>query len=390
MKKIKDENKILIMLALFSISIGLWENFRQLWLQSNNLSISQISTTLSLASLLSAICIFICSTKIQLKEIKKFISITLLIKILVMFLLFLNNHGNISIIRGLIILDIVLEKFIILSIYPLMVCVEKSDTSYSKRKLIEYLCRDIGIFIGGITVGKTIMQLTINYNVLLFFSFIFTIISGLILINIDVKNNNKKSKISFKYIIKDKITIIYLLDYFIASIAMSIGLGLKMLMLTNQLGFSDISATNYLLVIGLIADLIGIIVLRCLTPKNDYLTITLKFVIRFIFYVLAFLINSYIIIIIAITWSILISTAYENKTDAPYINRIQNEYQIFFSNIRYMIWMTGNAIGLYFAGIVYQYGVNYMFGLSAIFMILQIGLAYYLIYLRKVEKVQNE
>lgn len=35
MKKIKDENKILIMLALFSISIGLWENFRQLWLQSN-------------------------------------------------------------------------------------------------------------------------------------------------------------------------------------------------------------------------------------------------------------------------------------------------------------------------------------------------------------------
>lgn len=307
-----------------------------------------------------------------------------------MFLLFLNNHGNIPIIRGLIILHIVLEKFIILSIYPLMVCVEKSDTSYSKRKLIEYLCRDIGIFIGGITVGKTIMELTINYNVLLFFSFIFTIISGLILINIDVKNNNKKSKILFKYIIKDKITIIYLLDYFIASIAMSIGLGLKMLMLTNQLGFSDISATNYLLVIGLIADLIGIIVLRCLTPKNDYLTITLKFVIRFIFYVLAFLINSYIIIIIAITWSILISTAYENKTDAPYINRIQNEYQIFFSNIRYMIWMTGNAIGLYFAGIVYQYGVNYMFGLSAIFMILQIGLAYYLIYLRKVEKVQNE
>lgn len=33
MKNIKSENQILIMLAFFSISMGLWENFRQLWLQ---------------------------------------------------------------------------------------------------------------------------------------------------------------------------------------------------------------------------------------------------------------------------------------------------------------------------------------------------------------------
>ena len=59
---------------------------------------------------------------------------------------------------------------------------------------------------------------------------------------------------------------------------------------------------------------------------------------KFILYILAFFINNYIMSIIAITWSILISTAYENKTDAPYINRIKNEYSIFFSNIRYMTW----------------------------------------------------
>lgn len=41
MKKIKDENKILIMLAFFSISIGLWGNFRQLWLQDNNFSVTR-------------------------------------------------------------------------------------------------------------------------------------------------------------------------------------------------------------------------------------------------------------------------------------------------------------------------------------------------------------
>ena len=375
------------MLAFFCIGVGLWENFRQLWLQSNNFNVSQISTTLSIASLVSAICIFISSTKIQLSKIKKFISITLLLKIFVMFLLFLNNNGNMQIIRLLIILDIVLEKFVILSIYPLMICVEKSDTLYSKRKLIEYLCRDIGMFVGGITVGKTISNLIINYNILLFLSLIFTIISALILININVKNENKKTNVSFKCIIKDKITIIYLLYYFIASIAMSVGLGLKMLMLTTKLGFSDVSATNYLLIIGLIADIIGIIALKFLTFKNDYLTITIKFGIRLLIYLLAFFTNKYIIIIISITWSILISTAYENKTDAPYINRIKNEYHIFFSNIRYMIWMTGNSIGLYFAGIMYQYGINYMFGLSSIFMLFQLGLAYYLISLRNKEEI---
>ena len=51
MKKIKDENKILIMLALFSISIGLWGNFQQLWLQSNSFNISQIGNVLSIASI---------------------------------------------------------------------------------------------------------------------------------------------------------------------------------------------------------------------------------------------------------------------------------------------------------------------------------------------------
>lgn len=383
MKKIKDENKILIMLAFFSISIGLWENFKQLWLQSNSFNISQIGTILSIASMVSAVCIFIISTRIELKNIKKFISVTLIMKILTMLLLFINNGGNTQTIKILIVLDVLLEKFIILSIYPLIICIEKSDTLYSKRKLVEYLFKDIGIFIGGIIIGRTVKQLTIDYNVLLLLSIIFTIVSALILISINAKNKNEKIKVSIKDIMKDKITIIYLIYYCIASIAMSVGLGLKMLMLTNKLGFSDVGATNYLLIIGLTADVIGIIALKFLTPKSDYLAISLKFGIRFILYILAFFINNHIMSMIAITWSIVISTAYENKTDAPYINRIKNEYSIFFSNIRYMTWMAGNAIGLYFAGKIYSYGINYMFGLSAIFMFIQIGLAYYLIYLRK-------
>ena len=61
MKKIKTENQILIMLAFFSISVGLWENFRQLWLQDNNLNVTQISEILSIASLCCVIVLIIFS-----------------------------------------------------------------------------------------------------------------------------------------------------------------------------------------------------------------------------------------------------------------------------------------------------------------------------------------
>ena len=59
MKKIKDENKILIMLAFFSISRGLWENFRQLWLQDNNFTVTGISNIISGGTLVSVIGIFL-------------------------------------------------------------------------------------------------------------------------------------------------------------------------------------------------------------------------------------------------------------------------------------------------------------------------------------------
>lgn len=36
-------------------------------------------------------------------------------------------------------------------------------------------------------------------------------------------------------------------------------------------------ATNYLLLVGLAADLLGIVALKYFTPKNDYITISIKF-----------------------------------------------------------------------------------------------------------------
>ena len=81
-----------------------------------------------------------------------------------------------------------------------------------------------------------------------------------------------------------------------------------------------------------------------------------------------------------------ISTAYENITDAPYINRIKNEYQLIFTNVRYTVGLVGTSIGLYFAGIMYCYGIAFNLGLPAFFVLFQLLLTYYLVYLRKKEK----
>ncbi len=387
MNKIKNENQILIMLAFFSISVGLWGNFRQLWLQDNNFSVTSISNIISIGTLISVIVIAFIAKYIKLDKLKNALVIVILIKFINIFLLyFLNGTSFIGLIRLLVIIDIITEFITITSIYPLITTMLKSETIYSKRRLTEYLFRDIGILFGGVFIGKSIAGVIINYNVCLFIANIFLICSLFVLVNIkitNISNNEEYKKISSKYIFKDKLLILYLIYMLIGTIAMSTALGLKMLTLTNYFKFSDSVATNYLLVIGLLADIFGIIALKYLTPKNDYVTVTIKFGIRFLGYVIAFVSNNTVITLIAITWSIFISTSYENICDAVYINRLENKYQLSFSNVCHITRFLGEAIGVFLCGLMYEKGLRYIFGLSALFMVFQISLAYYMIYLRK-------
>ena len=386
MNKVKEENKILIMLAFFSISVGLWGNFRQLWMQDNNFTVTNISNILSIGTFISCIIIALIGKYVKLDKLKNMLVIVLIIKLVNMSWLYtLNNTMSMQLINLSINIDIVTEYIIITSIYPLITTIVKTGTIYSKRRLTEYLFRDIGILFGGIFIGKSIAGLIINYNVCLLIANIFLILSFIILLNIKVKKStdNKQEEISLRHIFKDKILNLYSTYVLIGTIAMLTALGFKMLTLTNYFKFSDNVATNYLLIVGLLADIFGIIALKYLTPKNDYLTMTIKFGIRFLAYVIAFISNNMLITLIAITWSIFISTSYENICDAVYINRLENKYQLSFSNICHIIRFLGEAIGVYLCGLMYEMGLKYMFGLSALFMIVQISLAYYLIYLRK-------
>lgn len=189
------------------------------------------------------------------------------------------------------------------------------------------------------------------------------------------------------YVKKHKLLRIYLLYIAFGNIAMNTGLGLKMLMLTNMFELSASIATTYLLIIGLIADLIGILALKFLTPSDDYLTVFIKFGLRMIAYIVAFITNNLLVCFVAITWSILISTAYENIIDGRYINSVEKEYQLLFNNLMYIVKVISTSIGLFFAGIMYGYGIRYLLGLSAFFMFFQITFANTLVYMQKHKKI---
>lgn len=375
------------MLAFFSISLGLWENFRQLWLQDNGFSAMQISNITAIGTFTSVIGIFLVGKYVSINRLKGFISFSLFIKFANMLMLyFLNRTGNKILINVSIAIDITIGYIITTSIYPLITAIIKNNTIYSKRRLTEYVFRDVGTLLGGIFIGKKIISIYINYNLCLYISVVFLAIAMIFMFNISgkvIKITSEKEKTIIKIIIENKILIIYLIYVFFGTLAMSAGLGLKMLTLTNYFKFSDNFATNYLVIVGLIADLIGIVALKYLTPKNDYLTVMIKFGIRFINYVIAFFSNNIVIIFIAITWSILISTVYENIVDGYYINFVGSEYLLNFNNVRFIVKYLGETLGVFLCGLMYEIGVNYMFGLSAFFMIFQIGLAFYLIYLRK-------
>jgi len=187
-KRISNENRILIMLAFFSVSLGLWGNFRQLWLQNNGLEVGKISNILSLGTFLCVIGIIIFSKKIKVNSLKTFISTALVLKAINLVGLFVIDNSNIMIfIRIFVMLDIILEKLIIISIYPLIVTIKKDDNFYSKRKLTEYLFRDLGLLIGGILIGKVIAGVVVNYNICLLISVVFLVFAFIF-------SNRNKSK----------------------------------------------------------------------------------------------------------------------------------------------------------------------------------------------------
>ena len=75
------------------------------------------------------------------------------------------------------------------------------------------------------------------------------------------------------------------------------------------------------------------------------------------------------------------SDAYIDITDAPYVNRYNDEDQLAFNNLKEMIEYVATSIGVFLCGWALLYGIRYIF----LFILFQILLAFYALYLRKQE-----
>ncbi len=134
------EYRILAMLAFFSISVGLWENFRQLWLQENGFSATDVGNIVGLGTIASAIALLFVGKYVKMVNIKRFTTLMLSLRCLDLLLLALiNGTGWRWLIDIFSILDITSSAVIIISIYPLLTTIVKSNAVYSRRKLVEYL-----------------------------------------------------------------------------------------------------------------------------------------------------------------------------------------------------------------------------------------------------------
>lgn len=395
----KEVKKIFIVLFFYALSGGVFYNFQELWMSENNLSTQTIGIVFSLCALLTVSTIFLCSNLIDRKKLKKFTCVLILLKTLIIFaLFFLHNTGLNVIIKFLIMADYVIDTEIYACVYPMISYITKSDKVYAMRGLIYSYAYYGGTLLTSLLLGKTISNLNITFNTYCLIGSILMLIAFLILKNTDLDKYNKgnikeNSNQAFYRVIdkvkEDKITQNYLGFVLFGNASYNSINGLLILLLTTSLGFSASGASNFKLILGIIAVFLATLILEKWTFKNNYINIAIKFVGRLILYALAFLTNNKIIFLITIIFVRLLSESYAHVTDAPYVNRFSADEQLAFCNLKEMVNYLSKAIGNLLCGIALTLGTRYNFLFALIFIVIQTFFAFRALKLYNQEKKEQ-
>lgn len=375
----KEIKKIFVVLALYALSGGIFYNFQELWMAENNLSTQTIGIVYSLCALLSVSTIFLCSNLISKEKLKKFSCMLLLIKFVILLALFLLNSTGLNVlIKFLIMVDYVVDVEIWASIYPMITIITKNDKVYAMKDLIYSFAYYGGIIFTTVLLGKTIVKLNINFNSFNLIGSLLMIVAYFVLKSTKLdsyykeKMENENSNLLgqvVNIIKKDSITQNYLMYHLTSTISYACINGMLITLLTSNLGFSASSASNFKMLLGIIAVFIGTIILEKLTLKNDYINYSIKFVTRLLLYTIAFIVNNKIIFIIALVFMRLLAESYSHVSEAPYVNRFSTNNQLAFCNLREMIGYFSKAIGNLICGIAIAMGTRYNFFFAAIFYI---------------------
>ncbi len=383
-KKIDNKNLLLLVLAFFTIAVGLWGNYRQLWLADNGLSAASIAKVISISSVVAALSLIFFTQKFTINKLKKGMLVTIIIKIFIfLFLLIIDKHNQLFLIKFLSFFDIACENIIITSVYPYIMCYQKSDKLYGKKSVVENLGKTIGVLIGSIIFGRIIAGYELGYKTCILISMIFCILAFLTLLIIKDKQNSKitENKLNiFKYLKDNTILIFYLIFNILTNISYNLVVGLKMLMLTTFNNFSTQSATYLVLFLAIIDIVLGYLSIEKLKSKNDYLNISIKFLIRIFIYLLVLVSNSKLVLLLSISYTLITNVAYGSIINGFITNSVKEKQVLDFTVLNYISTLFGEAIGIFIAGLLYAKGYKYILLVAAFIVIIQLGMAYRIIY----------
>lgn len=372
---INDENVLMIVLAFISFSIGIWSNYRQLWLKSIGFDVVSISRILSVALICSAIISFVISifsTKVKIKSVTL---MCIIFRAIALSILLVNR--NTYIIKICMLLSIMCDVMFSILYYPLLSIVNKGESAYRKQNLISYLAKDTGIISCGLLIGITIGNRIFDYNSCLFIAIISSLMGAFILILFNQNKYYKKRNVlpikkALKNLYKSKINNYFLFTQLIMNISYGIVFGIMMLILTNYINFSVSVASIFIIVCNLLGSIACSLFIKHGKDLSNYASIFIKYGTRVLIYLIAFLTNNIVFFVIAIIVAHITGRILDDKINGVYVRKIDTNSQFLFGNIRYFVLSLGEGIGTYLAGYLIQISFRSIFLGAAVFTMLQI------------------
>ena len=387
--KISSENVLMIVLAFMSFSIGIWSNYRQLWLEEAGFSITDISRILSVALVCSSVIAFFISFFSSKVKVKNIILLSFVFRSIAMcILLFVKDT---YIIKTSILLGIMCEVIFSIAFYPLLTFVTKTDESYRKKTLIEYFSKDIGIVLCGLLLGVSIGKFIFDYNTCLLISLISSLASCVFLIIYKEKDTHNHKPItlfnSMKEIFTSKINNIFLVNQLIINISYGIVFDLMMLILTNYIGFEVAFTSVFIIVCNMLGTIASSIFSKIGKDYSIRKSALIKFGVRSLGYLIAFLLNTRGVFIAAIIIAFVTSRILEDKVTGAFLQIVDENNQFLYGNIRYFVACLGEGIGAFLAGILLVKSFRLLFLGAAVITIIQTTIFIYLSKLRKGIKI---
>jgi hypothetical protein len=355
---------ILFFLALYGFSIGLFDNYRELWMSANGLDTSSISHVISISYIVTVLILFFFTIKVSLNKLKSGICISLAIKLICeAILICLNNGTNLFLIKFFMFFDVAFSQLIISSIYPLIMNLEKSDILYAKKSFVESTFNKLGFLVAAIILGKVIFNRVIDYNFCLLMSVIFTFLAFLVLmsVSLDVKKREVFNvRNTIKYFQNNKIYYVFLMTNLLTNMIWSSILGMPMLTLTKNLNFSSFNASVMILSLGIMSNFLAMFIIKCFKFKNDYINLFIKYGTRIILYIIVFLTKSEFIYLITIVYLLLTYSTHDFIFNSFFINKIDEAYSLLLTTLVYCSSILGNAFGILLCGMVFDLNVRYL------------------------------